>query len=85
MFYASLGAEILRICCTATESNYFKSSCQTFISRMINQGAKSESIERCLGKIYGRKFDSSVKFAITYENLKTSFINKNTFRSIVHV
>ena len=65
LFYASLGVEISGIDRTTTDSKNFKSSCETFISRMIIQEAKLESTERCSCKIYGRNFDMFIKFAST--------------------
>lgn len=65
IFYASLGVEISGIDRTTTDSKNFKSSCETFISRVIIQEAKLESTERCSCKIYGRNFDMFIKFAST--------------------
>ena len=52
-------------------SNYFKSSCETLISRMIKQGDGLKSMKRILPLIYGTNYDVFAKFADTYEN----FIN----------
>ena len=71
MFYVSLAVEIFRIERTTADSNNFKSSCKSLISRMITQGAKFKSIEQYLYKFYGRNFGAFVKFANTYVN----FIN----------
>ena len=49
IFYASLGAEILRIYRANTKYNSFKSSCQTLISRMIYQKVKLKCFGRHLG------------------------------------
>lgn len=54
IFYASLGAEILRIYRANTKYNSFKSSCQTLISRMIYQKVKLKCFGWYLGKLYGR-------------------------------
>ena len=40
-----------------TLTKNFNWSCETFVSQMINQGAKLQSIEKCILEIYGRNFD----------------------------
>ena len=44
---ATLGAEILRIATTATETVNFKSSCAKIISRMMKQRGTISRIEQC--------------------------------------
>ena len=39
-----------------TLKNNFNSSYETFISRMINQGANMQSFGKCVFEIYGRNF-----------------------------
>lgn len=74
---ASLRAKILRIGRTITDFNKFKTSCQTLILRIINQGAKLKSIEQCFYKIPARNFDTFVKVANTYENFVNVFLPYN--------
>ena len=53
-FYATIGAEILRIgrACTSTEA--FVKSARSILQRMLNQGAKIKDLDRLLKKTYGR-------------------------------
>ena len=51
-------------------------SCETLASKIINQGAKFMSTERCLYKIYSRNVQGFIKFVKTRQ--KTSFLHKNT-------
>ena len=74
---ASLRAKILRIGRTITDFNKFKTSCETLISRIINQGAKLKSIEQYFCKIPARNFDTFVKVANTYENFVNVFLPYN--------
>ena len=65
MFYATLGAEILRIGRTSTVLERFVTSSQAVIKRMQKQGGKSIPILKCLNKIYGRNFGVFKEFANT--------------------
>ena len=65
MFYATLGAEVLRIGRTSTVLNSFVSSSQRIIKRMQKQGGRSSAIVKCLQKTYGRNFEVFREFANT--------------------
>ena len=75
IFLSYHGAEIQRIDRTTTGFKNFKSSCHTFISRLVNRGAKLKFIENFLGKIFSRNFDSFV-LLVHVETLYISFFNE---------
>ena len=54
IFYASIGAEILRISRATTDRNSFFLSSNCFLSRMIKQGANIQQVERVLKRTFGR-------------------------------
>ena len=68
IFYASLGTGILKIGRTNTDFNKFI-SCETFISKMINQGSKLKSTERFSCKIYGKNVEVFASLLIYVKTL----------------
>ena len=54
MFYATIGAEILRIARATIDKKHFKISSDPFLKRMIAQGAVAENVSVTLRKLYGR-------------------------------
>ena len=62
MFYASIGAEILRIGRVSTSQESFFTSSGAIISRAFKQGAKINRLSKCLKKIFGRQ-DTLKKFS----------------------
>ena len=67
MFYATISAEILRICRATSEYKYFLDSVQKLIIRMRKQGAKSLGIRRIVTKMMGRHGSNFHKFRIPAE------------------
>ena len=63
IFYVAVGAEVLRIATTETET--FKSSCTKIISREMKQGGTIRGIKECLRKINVRNFEISKLFSTT--------------------
>ena len=55
MFYASIGAEILRIGRVSSSTNNFLSSCRILITRIKKQGANNFKLNKVLKKTYGRQ------------------------------
>ena len=55
MFYASIGAEILRIGRVSTSQDSFYKSAKAILTRAIKQGGKSNGLRNALKKIYGRQ------------------------------
>ena len=68
IFYASIGAEILRIARATTDREHFLISCKTFLTRMIIQGAKLHRLSVMLKKTFGRH---SEDFSIICGNATT--------------
>ena len=56
IFSATLGAEVLSIARTTTESENFNRSYAKKISRMMKQGGTIRRIKECLHKISGQNF-----------------------------
>ena len=54
IFYASIGAEIPRICRATTNVGHFKLSAKSLITRMMKQGAIESRVDRSLKKLFGR-------------------------------
>ena len=69
IFYASLGIGILKIGRTTTDFNKFIISCETLISRMIDQRSKLKSTERFLCKIYGKNVEVFASLLIYVKTL----------------
>ena len=55
MFYASIGAEILRIGRVSSNEDSFFASAKAIISRAMKQGAKTNRLSKSLKKIFGRQ------------------------------
>ena len=54
IFFASVGAEILRIAGTTSDVESFLMSSSILLKRMLNQGGKQEILCKTLKKMYGR-------------------------------
>ena len=67
MFYATIGAEVLRICRATSNYDSFKDSASKLITRMCSQGADTEGIQRVLTKMINRHWESFVKFNLSSE------------------
>ena len=65
IFYASIGAETLRICRATTNIDHFTSSVKIFIARMMKQGAIESKVDRTLKKSFGRHNSLFVNIAST--------------------
>ena len=55
MFYASLGAEVLRIGRVSSSMKVFLEAVQPVVHRVIKQGARMKNLVATLKKIYGRQ------------------------------
>ena len=65
IFYSSLGAEVLRIARTTNNKAAFLNSVSIIIKRMVNQGAKLETVIKTLKKVFGQHFTLFEKYAPT--------------------
>ncbi len=63
IFFASIGAEVLRIGRATTCKEAFYSSARELISRMFRQGANKQRVERVLLKQFGRHGEAFLNFA----------------------
>ena len=63
VFYATIGAEVLRIGKATPSYDSFLQSVQTLLLRMKNQGAYEDGIKRVLRKMLGRHQEHVLKFA----------------------
>ena len=64
MFYATIGAEVLRICRATSEYTDFISTTSPFLARMRSQGAFEGAIKRALRKMISRHWESFAKYDI---------------------
>jgi hypothetical protein len=71
-FYASIGAEILRICRATTDYDNFSLTATSLIHRMRKQGAKDEKTKQVLDKMLSRHWNTFSKY-----NLESAKIIKN--------
>ena len=62
MFYATIGAEILRICKATSKFSYFLFSAKKLLIRMKKQGAVAVRIKRVLFKMMRRHWSYFEKF-----------------------
>ena len=69
MFYATIGAEVLRIGKATSEYNFFLQSVKTLLCRMRKQGADGFGIKKVLRKMMGRHQDHFFKFSKPIEDI----------------
>ena len=69
MFYATIGAEVLRIGKATSEYNFFLQSVKTLLCRMRKQGADGFGIKKVLRKMMGRHQDHFLKFSKPIEDI----------------
>ena len=62
MFYATIGAEVLRIGKATSNYDNFLHSVHTLLLRMKNQGADESAIKKALRKMFGRHQQHFFKF-----------------------
>ena len=62
MFYATIGAEILRICRATSSYDSFKDCARKLITRMCSQGADTQGIQQVVIKMINRHSEPFVKF-----------------------
>ena len=84
IFYASLGADFLRIAGTTTEIEMFKSTYANIISRLMKQGGTISRIKKCLRKIYGRSFELFRSFSTKCVNI-TNIKNRCLLTSLLAI
>ena len=69
MFYATIQAEILRICRATAQFDSFIAACNPFIIRMKDQGANKEDTKQPLKRIISRHFNDFAKYQYQREEL----------------
>ena len=69
MFYATIGAEVLRICRATSNYLFFLDSSRKLITRMCSQGADTEGIQRVLTKMINRHWEPFAKFDLSSEKI----------------
>ena len=69
MFYATIGAETLRIGKATSKYEFFLKSVHTLLSRMRRQGADSCGIKKVIKKMINRHHQHFVKFSKTEESI----------------
>jgi hypothetical protein len=69
MFYATIGAEVLRIAKATSKYEYFLESVRVLLIRMKKQGANVFGIQKVLRKMLGRHTEIFAKFSKTIENI----------------
>lgn len=67
MFYATISAEVLRICRATSDYRFFLESVTKLITRMQKQGAKTLEIKKIMIKMMSRHWENFVKFRLTAE------------------
>ena len=77
MFYANIGAEVLRIC-RATSNVFFLNSSRKLITRMCSQGADTEGIQRVLTKMINQHWEYFVKFNLSSEKIASDISSSST-------
>ena len=74
MFFATIGAEILRICRANTDFLNFVSSCKILLQRMLKQGANKSGIKNVLNKMLGRHEYCFQKFDKTHTEISNALL-----------
>ena len=69
MFYATISAEVLRICRATSHYKFFLDSAHKLIIRMRNQGADTQGIQRVVTKMINRHWEPFVKFNLSSEQI----------------
>ena len=75
MFYATISAEILRICRASLSFDSFLLSALPFLQRMKKQGAKKESVKGSLHKLFTRHFSSFTKYGLQKEEVLNNLLS----------
>ena len=78
MFYATIGAEVLRICRATSNYVFFLDSSRKLITRMCSQGADTEGIQRVLTKMINRHWEPFVKFNLSSEKIASDVSSSST-------
>ena len=78
MFYATIGAEVLRICRATSNYNSFKDYAQKLITQMCNQGADTQDIQRVVYKMINRHWEPFVKFNLSSEKIASDISSSST-------
>ena len=78
MFYATIGAEVLRICRATSNYDPFKDSARKLLTGMGNQGADTEGIQRVLTKMFNRHWEPFVKFNLSSEKIASDVSSSST-------
>ena len=78
MFYATIGAEVLRICRATSNYDSFKDSARKLITRMGNQGADTQGIQRVVIKMINRHWEPFVKFNLSSEKIASDISSSST-------
>ena len=67
MFYANIGAEVLRICRATSNYVFFLDYSRKLITRMCRKGADTEGIQRVITKMINQHWEPFVKFDLFSE------------------
>ena len=69
MFYATIQAEILRICRATARFNSFIAECNPFLIRMVEQGAQKNDLKQPIDKMISRHSREFSKYNFTKKQL----------------
>ena len=72
IFHSTIGAETLRICRASSTLPAFLKSTKPFYSRMVNQGARDNSIKHVLNKFFNRHKQDFSKFEYNLQDIMKS-------------
>ena len=78
MFYATISAEVLRICRATSNYNSFLDSARKFITRMCSQGEDTQGIQRVVTKMINRHWEPFVKFNLSSEQIPSDVSSSST-------
>ena len=78
MFYATIGAEVLRICRATSNYDFLLDSSRKLMTRMCSQGADTEGIQRVLSKMIHRHWEPFVKFNLSSEKIASDISSSST-------
>ena len=78
MFYATIGADVLRICRATSNYVFFLDSSRKLITRMCSQGADTEGIQRALTKMINRHWEPFAKFDLSSEKIASDVSSSST-------
>jgi hypothetical protein len=69
MFYATIQAEILRICRATAQYTSYIEACDPFLKRMVRQGANKNDLKQPLQNMIFRHFKEFEKYNLQKEQL----------------